>query len=170
MSVVRPIYYKQIADKLGEAYAAVRDSIYSQAVGHVGEYGYSNMIASLNLINGEADNSTYNATTTVDPPGSIANDCGATWFKQANTNFTLAQAKTTASNLFSNALKNLNTHVVKRTGVTNIRTFYSSYAFCTTPDANWSLFTSGDISSYWTQDFVELSGLIGVSITEYIET
>lgn len=175
MSFLLPATYKTIANKMGEAYQAVKDSIY-KAESVEGEVAYNRMQESHALLVEDPDNDIYDGRSSstsgypYDPQGSIANDLGSLWFRTANNEFTESRAKSIASGLFAGSLRKLNTHMVNRTGVTNIATFYSSYAYNASYSATFNLFAEGDTSSYFSQEFADLSAQIGVTIdSQYIQ-
>ena len=170
MSFIHPSVYKQIADKMGEAYIAVKNSIYNSTLGSVGEVSFNKMQESLTLVTEDSDESTYVAVAT-DPPGSISNDLGSFWFKLANNDLTEIQAQRIASGLFSGALRRLNTHVVKRSGVASIAAFYSAYAYSASFSSDFNLFDPNDSSSYFSEEFAELSDQINVTIdSQYVQS
>jgi len=160
MSFVQPKNYKLIADKLGAAYAAIRDAIYD--ANSATEGAYNKLQESLIIIVDEDDSVTYHDADT-DPTGSISSDLGSYWYRAANNTLTEEQAKTIAANLFSTTLRKLNSHVVSRSGTGSIEVFYSTYAFVS-GNTDFSLFTENDQSSYFTTEFAELSAKANVTI------
>lgn len=163
MSYIKPSEYKVIAEQLGTAYGDIRDAINDGANGGA----VSNMGTAMDTI--AAADDTLEGNATVDPKGSIMNDLGVTWFKATNQDFTVARAKSTASALFSAALRKLNSHVIKRMGMTSIATYYSTYAFIP-GDTSMSLFNTPESPDYFSADFEDLSSKIGVTIdTDYID-
>lgn len=165
MSFVLPATYKLVADNLGQAYAAIRDAIYDTN----GDTVYNEMNASLKLLVEDPDDQVYIAQAT-DPAGSIARDISSAWFTAGNTSFTAAQAKSYAASLLSGAFKSLNNHSVNRTGVSNIGTYYSTYAYSASRANTFNLFVEGDTGSYFTQEFAELSAQLNVTInSQYIQ-
>lgn len=169
MSFILPATYKQIADNLGQAYALIRDAIND---GTVGSNSYNLLQTSLDLVVDEDDSEVLVAIAT-DPAGSISNDLGSTWFRTANTDFSESQAKKIAANLFSSALRRLNSHSFQRTGVSNIASYYSTYAYASNSNADYNLFTdkTTNNSSYFTAEFAELSSQLNITIdSQYVYT
>ena len=145
---------------MGDAYAAIRDAIYDPVSATDG--AFNKLQESLVLIVDEDDSVVYHDVAT-DPTGSISSDLGSYWYRAANSTLTEAQAKTIAGNLFTATLRKLNSHVVARSGSSNIAAFYSTYAFVD-GNTDFSLFTENDQSSYFTAEFVELSAKASVTI------
>lgn len=190
MSVILPYQYKYIAEKLADAYAKVRDSLYKSS----GESVYSiaqetlvedaNVTGSAGGVESADDTTIWGSTATsgtnyTAPPGSIAKDIGSSWYDFANSNFTETQAKSYASGLIGPSLKKLNSHIVKRmAGISTIASYYSTYAY--TSDADHTAAgmdpTKGELSlfdyggepyswNYFSEEFVELSDQIGITIS-----
>jgi hypothetical protein len=179
MSFIYPQNYTQICNDLGAAYALVKQSIYNVNSTY---HGGATPVYDSNVYYEEAYDVTLTndndfSRTSSDPIGSISNDLGTTWFNISNNNFTETNAKTTAAGLFASALQSLNLHVVRRTGVSNISTFYSTYAYSSTWSGvdpadyrKYDLFMEADTSSYFTQAFAELSSTLGNTInSSYID-
>lgn len=162
MSFVLPSTYKSVADSLGAAYAAVRDAIHDP---DTGETVYDNVQDSYGLIVDDPDNAVLISSST-DPIGSIANDLGSKWFTVVNNNFSEARAKSTAASLLSALLSALNKHVVRRTGVSNIGSYYSTYSYSASRSSDYNLFIQGDTSSYFTTEFQELSEQLNITIND----
>lgn len=168
MSFILPATYKQIADNLGQAYALVRDAINDETAG---TNSYNLMQTSLDLVVDE-DDSEVLVSQAQDPAGSIANDLGTTWFRAANSDFSADTAKRTAANLFAASLRRLNTHSINRTGVQNIGSYFSTYAYIS-GNSDYSLFTNTapNNSSYFSEDFAELSAQLNITIdSQYVYT
>lgn len=199
MSVIYPSQYKTIADRLGEAYALVRDSIFKDGSGS-SDTAYSKIKAAAEVVSDSGEDETIRgcgapisgeSTDSTDvnysifisgirytaPPSSISNDLGTSWYSVLNTKLNETNAKKTAANLFSTALRKLNTHIVTRMyGYSTINNYYASYAFVS--DAvhvsqglglgTLSLFDAAGAPSddiYFTADFAELSTYAGNTVT-----
>jgi len=199
MSVIYPSQYKTIADRLGEAYALVRDSIFKDGAGSTNT-AYSKIKAAAQVISdsgedetirgcgapisGESTDST-NANYSVfisgvrytAPPSSISNDLGTTWYSMLNTKLNETNAKKTAANLFSTALRKLNNHIITRMyGYSTINNYYASYAFVSDAVHTSQGLSLGELSlfdadgspvdgTYFTADFAELSTYAGNTVT-----
>jgi hypothetical protein len=139
---------------------------------------------------------TENTAKYTAPPLSITKDLKTFWFQFANTTFNNEQAKVLATSKVSQALRNLNSHVVSRMSadtsanrfsetfaVSSILDYYNNYAFVSDANAatvgmsasQLSIFDLGAVAgldpspSYFSANFVELSSRIGVTIpTQYI--
>ena len=166
MSYIFPKDYKTIVENLALAYASIRDGIYAgTALTTPANNAFTKAQAGLDVVLNADDNNT-SSTPTVDPDGSIGYDLSSTWFAFAHTTVNEAKAKSVASSLFASAIKKLNDHCYKRTGQTNYNAWLSTYAY-NAGNANLTLFGDGmtdPLSSYFSADFVELSGQIGVVI------
>ena len=216
MSYIKPKAYYQIAEKMAEAYARIRDAlndgldVYTDTEIANGDATSTYTHPTVNegakandfLINitkhvvqepdddsDEASNIPHDATR--DPIGSIASDLGST-FKTLGQSLTETKAKIIAASYFTSALRALNTHVLARTplppaissppqgGITTLRTineYYQAYdddprAFPDLAGYEMSLFTftsGGDYFSdatYFSDNFVELSAQIGITIAD----
>lgn len=170
MSYIKASTYRQISEKLGDAFAKVRDAIrHADST----DDAYTLIQDSLVLIT-EFPDDDVNVSATLDPKGSVMGDLGTPWYTAANTGLTSDKASSVAAGLFSSAINKLNKHVRSRTyktGTTvinkNILEWYDSYAIVS-GSADDSLFsadgTTIEESYYFSDNFVDLSSELSVTI------
>lgn len=177
MSVISHAQYKQLADDLGTAYAALRDAYFEDGAG-AGDSLFKKVKDTFDTNIAAADDSTIAGSGTpaagessdpldanysvwlaagknTAPPGSIGADLNTTWSNLINTTLTETQAKRTAANALAGVLRALNNHMVSRIyGISTIASYYSTY--------------SSDLFSgtYFSAEFDELSGQLGVTISD----
>jgi hypothetical protein len=172
MSFVTPQEYKQISEKLGDAFALIRDAINNNSA--TGD-AYEKVQDAAIIIANSVDND-VRVSSDIDPVLSIMNDLGTTWQRSANNDFNHTSASSIASNFFGNMLRKLNDHVKNRTinpvtGIKHktIQEWFATYAF--TGSQAYSLFwnggvapNAGDYDSYFSQNFEDLCTALNISI------
>jgi len=186
MSYITPRRYRKLTDKIGAAYAVLRDTLNISAPDateiHPGTntvYGYAKYIQKEIVETSIDDNTTDTFTNDelVDPSGSIANDLGSAAY-DFGTKFSTAEAKKISANHFGPIIKSLNSHVVKRTYTTSsVKTFaqyLAEFDVASPADADMSLFDelgTGviDGSYYFSSDFSELCNQININLGGYTQ-
>jgi len=149
MSAITPAEYKLIAEDLAAGYALIRDAMND---GTVSGTAYVKSNEAADNVFGSTD--TTSVTESIDPAGSIAVDLGNA-FSNITTKFTEANAKTLSAAYFSPALKNLNSHILRRADEGDHSTIGAYYTY------NSATLFSG---SYFSTDFEELSSEINITI------
>jgi hypothetical protein len=169
MSFISPRNYRQIANRLGAAYAALRDELYSSTASDDTINNKTESIAKKILSISEANDDGLTHDNSVDPVGSIANDLGTAIYN-FDQKFTSNNAKDSAAQYFGQFLASLNSHVIKRTttGVASIADYFNKYknpngvldmCFYTGSSANAS-----DTNYYFSQDFQELCNRLNIQL------
>lgn len=172
MSFITPTEYQEISEKLGDAFSKIRNAINDPD----GTADAKNDIEdALVFITDSTDNDSR-VSETIDPIGSIMGDLGSTWSSTVANNFSTTRASSIAAGLFSSAFRKLNNHVKDRTldqeldppaKHRTIQSWYDTYGFIE-GDAENSLFSSDgstiDNSLYFSQEFVDLSSALNVTI------
>jgi hypothetical protein len=162
MSYITPYKYRNIAESIATAYAAVRSSLSTTA----NTQASSIVTSVLDYPDDNVDGLSH--STTIDPIGSISNDLGTTVF-QFGPKFNSTNAIGLAAAFFTPILQSINSHVLRRTGAsaTNMVTYMTTYAL-TSGSAEMSLFSANgstvNSSYYFSQDFTELCAQINITI------
>ena len=155
------------------AYAALRDKLYTVS----DPTCIDSLLEEVSKVIVEVQDDFSNSET-IDPIGSIANDLGSYAYRLAM-KFDETNAKSYAATQFSSIVQQINSHVMNRTSdlpygystVTSIANYYALFKSDDEGvlDIDMQLFTdgSGDYSTdyYFSQDFIELSQKIGLTLT-----